>query len=748
MNLMNLFHRNSPLSWYEMGWPKELDPEQVRDWLQSISGNSASNGIRFITVASKDKIKHYIAFPSRHEKALLASLVCFLPDVEVFESTAIKLVANQVSKLRMTSKNRILNTSHPDIVSFAMLSALQTVESYECVILVWRLGKPHSPEAIPLDIISFHSSTWLGAIGEAFSGGMPTKLDTVAIKSMRNKHGQSSWDASLLIGVIARTKSRRLQLLNRIVGAIKIAEAPGVRLGSKRSYRKRLLASYKPLIWPLFVNVDELLGLLSWPLGNRLVGGLARISSRQLPAPVENTNKGRVIAKSARKDNDSNLLLSASDNLMHLHVLGPTGVGKSTLMLNLITQDIHNGHGVVVVDPKGDLVTDILCRIPDHRKQDIVVLDPSDMMYPVGLNPLENTHKDAALIADNILAIFRKLYGSYFGPRTQDILHAGILTLLRNFEPNLCALPLLYTNADFRSNLIRNLHDPLGLGSFWQWYETLSASERNAAIAPVMNKLRQFFLRPNMRYVLGQSSPKFSLGDVFTKNKVLLVSLGKGSMGSEASQLFGSLVVSKIWQEAQRRVKVPTEKRSPVFLYIDEVQDYLHLPMDINDVLTQARSYGLGMILAHQHLGQLPKDLKTGVLSNARSKICFQLTHEDAGVMSETSSILTPEDFENLPKHHIYAKLVKNGHVANWVSGVTLPPNEATSNPEDIRKLSREQYGRLASEVDAALGTKIAFTIHSPTSDISGNPVIGRRKLSNMIFNSRTGYTNRQGGPS
>ena len=359
------------------------------------------------------------------------------------------------------------------------------------------------------------------------------------------------------------------------------------------------------------------------------------------------------------------------------------------------------------------------------------MLDPSDTSRPVGLNPLARAGKSSALIADDILGVFRKLYGSYFGPRTQDILHAGLLTLMTVPNMSLCALPALYTDAEFRSRLVaRTKSDPLGLGSFWQWYEGLSPGERNTAIAPVMNKLRAFLLRPSIRLVMGQGAPKFAISDVFTKRKVLLVNLAKGSLGPEASQLFGSLVVSQVWQAAQGRANIPPERRRPAFVYVDEMQDYLSLPTDIGDVLAQARGYGVGLILAHQNLGQLPRDLKSGIMANARSRVCFQLEHDDAYIMAKRGELLTPGDFEKLPVHHIYAKLVHNGQVSDWMSGETLPPSEPTSDPSVLRQLSRERYGMAASEVEAELRGIISRDAHTNVPvTATESATIGRKKL-------------------
>lgn len=263
--------------------------------------------------------------------------------------------------------------------------------------------------------------------------------------------------------------------------------------------------------------------------------------------------------------------MSVNDSLRHLHVLGPTGTGKSTLLAGLIIQDLQAGRGCLVVDPKGDLVREVR-RVPVERIDDVVVLDPADVTAPVGLNPLATVSNNPAarqLAADSVLAVFHQLYADSWGPRTQDILHASLLTLARRSDASLIMLPLLLTNPGFRRSMTGSINDPIALGPFWAWYENLSEANE-LTIAPVMNKLRAVLMRPAMRAVLGQVRPKFNIRQVFTEGKILLVSLAKGTVGQEASALLGSLVVAQAWQATLERAAVPAAQRRPVMIYVDE----------------------------------------------------------------------------------------------------------------------------------------------------------------------------------
>jgi len=711
------------LIWYELGWPSEVDAKAVNAWLQSMSGSDSSNGARFVVVCSHNEVHHYFGAPRQYADELMHFIRTFLPDVEIIrQEKPLDIRLTLIGSLRVSPLTRPLSTVSPETVSHAILNNTASLGPNERIAFTWMLGPRVAPKFINNKSTAFRALTISGMLLEALVRP-PQPLDGTERKAQRDKQSQPGWKAMSYIAVKAPDRKRAGRLLSQVLGTVRAAEAPGVHISMRRIPNKRFDMSESPWLWPITINVDELTGLLAWPLGERTLPGITRITSKRLPVRAIVPNSNRVIAQSNIPGNNTMLTQSPKDALMHTHVLGPTGVGKSTLLLNMICQDMNSGAPVIVVDPKGDLVQDILERVPEKRRNDVIVLDPSDTKRPVGLNPLARSGQPSSLIADDILAIFHGLYGSYFGPRTQDILHAGLLTLASNPGMSLCTLPILYTNPAFRYRLVSRLNDPLGLGGFWSWFDTISAAERNNVLAPVMNKLRAFLLRPAMRRVIGQPRPKFDMEHVFLNRKILLVNLAKGQLGAETAKLFGSLVVAQIWQAIQSRGNLPQSSRTPAFVYIDEVQDYLHLPTDIGDVLAQSRGFGVGLIMAHQHLNQLPPELKAGVMANARSKICFQLGREDAVAMTRNSKLLTPSDFEHLGRYNIYSRLVANGEVMPWASGRTVAPPKPTSIPDEIRALSREKYGMDMADVEMALGGTIAGEFMPPKR------VLGRKKI-------------------
>jgi hypothetical protein len=539
----------------------------------------------------------------------------------------------------------------------------------------------------------------------------------VAVKESEHRFG-----CEVRLAASSDDPARARSLIESAAAALRVLEVPGLRIRLNRGSAKAFTAASSPFLWPNHLSVSDLVPLSAWPVGELPLPGVASAHPKLLPPSHHLPRTGRVLGDAVVSGSPRPVALSTDDALRHLHVIGPTGVGKSTLLANLALQDMAAENGVVVIDPKGDLVEDLLARIPVDRRDDVVVLDAHDAC-PVGINPLVgNTSPDLA--ADVTLGVLHSLYADSWGPRTHDILHACLLTLARRGDASLVMVPLLLTNIGFRRSITGRLvrADPIGLGSFWAWYEGISDGERQAAIAPLMNKLRPVLLRPGIRAVLGQRFPKFDISDVFTKRQVLLVSLAKGQIGPEAAQLLGSLVVALLWQSALARMGTAATRRRPVSVIVDEVQDYLQLPGDLGDALAQARGLGVGFTLAHQHLGQLPKGLREAILANARSRVAFQLSTADAKVIAATTRrALVPEDFEALPAFGAYASVLVDGASAPWVSLGTRPLPPVSADPVTIRGLSAARYGRALDEVEADLLNLVDATaeaITTPNGDL------------------------------
>jgi hypothetical protein len=646
-------------------------------------------------------VEHRLALPVSRTESVVDQLRAAIPGLSV-EEVPVRppLDVSHAVELRLSTKRRPLRSDDLAGVNRAILTALAQLHRGEHLCIQWVLGRSLAAVAVPNQLEGLGQESWIGALLLA-PFGTPPQADVELRNALRAKQAEPGWQGVARVAVKAKITSRERQLIRQVVGALKSAEAPGVRFWVRRVSVKRVIGATAGWRLPLRLNAIELAAVSSVPIGNTGELPVSMIGSRLIPPSGAIPRKGRIIGTASFPGRERPVALSPVDSLRHLHLLGPSGVGKSTLLLNLITQDMQAGRAVVVIEPKGDLIADVLERIPPERVGDVVLLDPTDTERPVGLNPLALGGRSPELVADQLLGMLHSLHSAHWGPRTHDIFGASLLTLARLPGMSLAALPLLLTDAKFRRQVVPRVADPIGLEPFWCGFEAWSETERATAIAPVMNKLRPLLLRPELRAIIGQSRG-FDLHRVFTERKILLVNLSKGLLGPETSALLGSLVISQLWQAILGRAAIPPERRHPTFVYVDEFQDYLHLPLDFADALAQARGLGVGFALAHQYMHQLDPAMRSAVLANAQSRIAFRLPNEDARVIAAGSSI-DAEDFVSLGAFQCYAQAVAQGAIQPWCSVATLPPSQPLSDSVTVRAVSRSAYGADRAAVEAEL---------------------------------------------
>ena len=496
-------------------------------------------------------------------------------------------------------------------------------------------------------------------------------------------------------------------------------EGPGVRLRARTEHPAKLNGVRRPWRPGLELGAGEIVAMAGWPVGEGALPATPSAHPRVLPLPQARETQ-RAFATGVADQAGERLGISIGDALYHTVLLGPTGAGKSTALAHLALADIHAGRGVLLIDPKTDLVADILARIPEQRRDDVVVIDPTSSR-PVGINPLARAQTarigalssgggvlgggaSPELVADTVLATLKGVFAESWGVRVEQVLAAALVTLARTPGATLVDLPLLLTNAAYRQRLIAaSGADPLGTGQFWAAYEALSEAQRQQWVGPVLTRLQPFLIRPHLRATLGQATPSFDLGEVFTRRRIVLVSLNKGVLGAESARLLGSLLVGQLWPLILARAVVEPSRRHVVSVFIDEVQDYLSLPGSLADALAQARSLGAAFHLAHQYRGQLPAALKAGIDANARNKIIFSLSAADAAELARQAIGLEAADFQLLPRFGVYARTMHHGWENPWCHATILPPTPPVQDALALRASSQARYGQDAAQVEAAL---------------------------------------------
>ena len=593
----------------------------------------------------------------------------------------------------------------------AVLAALAVTAEDEELVVQLQLGRRFSPQVLG----RVEPQGWLELLGLV---PIPS-LSGERGRRMRAQVGRHRAAVCLRLGVRAASPLRQRTLLQGLLGALRLVEGPGVRLRARTEHPAKLDGVRRPWRPGLELGAGEIVAMAGWPIGE-LPLPLLGSGHPRLVAPPPQVGSGssqRVVGASAVPGEAGLVRLPITDAVYHTHLLGPTGVGKSTVLLSLALADAAEGRGLLLLDPKGDLATDFVARLPQERAEDVVVLDPTNPC-PVGFNPLVGPPELAVVTAEAVLRVLAELFRDSWGIRTADVLSAALLTLARIPQATLVWLVPLLTNPAFRRRVLALAPpDPLGTDVFWQGYEAKPVRTQAVEVAPVLNKLRQLMLRPGLRAMLGQAQPRFGLTDLLERRRIVVVNLNQGLLGAGAARLLGTLLISQLWQHLLARQAEPPERRQIVSVYIDEVQAFLAgLPGSLADALAQARSLGAAFHLAHQYRGQLSTEMMQAVETNTRSKVYFALSATDAAAAARLAPELEAADFQLLAQYHAYATVMHHGHRSGWFSLATRPAPPAVRDPALLYAASHARYGIPAEQTEADL---IALTSSTAPSAVN-----------------------------
>jgi DNA helicase HerA-like ATPase len=396
------------------------------------------------------------------------------------------------------------------------------------------------------------------------------------------------------------------------------------------------------------------------------------------------------------------VLLHPEDRAQHLYIVGKTGLGKSTLLRNLILQDLYAGRGVGLLDPHGDLAREVLDAIPKGRTNEVLYFNPGDLARPVGLNLLPKVPRDQEhLVVSGVLSAFRGIWGASWGPRMEYILGHALAALLDHGNLTILALPRLLADDAFRERVTAKVKDPI-VRAFWRdEYARYERRFRLEAIAPIQNKIGRLLANAPMRNIMGQVKIRFDAGFLMDRNRIMIADLSKGVIGEDSSRLFGALLLSQFQWAAMRRSGNPEGVRTPFHLYIDEFHSFA--TDALTSILAEARKYGLALVLAHQYLDQLTDEIRQSVFGNAGNLIAFRVGQADARILEdELGGDVKMGNLVSLGKHEIYARLLDQGRMREPFRGKTLAPVRGTSSGrrEAVIRHSRERYGRPREEVE------------------------------------------------
>jgi hypothetical protein len=687
------------LNWFQLRFPRELSEDAVLAALAVFSGLPSRTRVVLELDANGAGIRHRLGVSPSDTEAVTANLRAAVPSLRLQPINAPPRLRRGLL-MQLAPATGTLRSDELPAIAAHLLSSLFPLAGNESVCLRWTLrsaplpplpvGRHDAQDGRERMVRAKLALPGLAAVGELF--------------------------------VSAATPARRSQLTRRTASVLWSLRTPYGRVAVDPHW----LGQLGRLTWQRgrYLSAPELAAVIGWPIGGPDLPGLELGAAKRLIPSAALPEEGRVLGTSDAAGLTRPVAISAVASTQSLYILGPTGTGKTSLLKNLIRDDLEQGHGLVALETNGDLIAELVDCLPASRLDDVLLLDPTDRDYAVGFNPFAGG-AEPSLVADQLGELFHRLWKAFWGPRTAQLTHMGLLTLARRRRSTLLDLPRLYLDPAFRAEVLADLDDPIGLGPDWQWFEGLSPREQTSVVSPLLNKVRQFTARPSVRAIVGQFAPRLTMRDIIDQKKVLLVNLPKGLIGAETAQLLGCLILTAIWQAAAERAALPPAARHPFALYVDEVQDVASSPVPWDEMFAQGRKYGLSLTVAHQNLSQLPKELREVILANARSKAVFALSSSDAQVMERLfAPALTSDDLQALDPYAIAAQVaLDSGATARPVTLITPSPPEPLGTAEQVREASRHNYARPKAAIEAALR-------RAATGPSRAHAPVGRRRRS------------------
>jgi len=461
------------------------------------------------------------------------------------------------------------------------------------------------------------------------------------------------------------------------------------------------------------LNLKELATIFHFPYGIASSPQLKQAKAGIAPAPIEMGNKGVILGINSYRGKDTEIHFAPEDRMRHLYVIGQTGTGKTTIMKNMIAQDIAMGHGVCYIDPHGTDIQDILSYIPRERIDDVIYFDPAYTDRPMGLNMLEYDPKypeQKTFVVNELMSIFNKLFDmkTSGGPMFEQYFKNSAFLVMEDPASGSTLLEIgrVLSDKSFREMKLSHCKNPI-ITQFWKNAEQTTGDQSLANFVPyITSKFDNFISNDIMRPVVLQEKSVFNFRDIMDNKKILLVNLSKGRLGDINANLIGLLIVGKIQMAALSRVDMYGKKMEDFYLYIDEFQNVT--TDSIESILSEARKYRLSLTVAHQYIAQLEENIKDAVFGNVGSMAVFRVGADDAQFLeSKFKPVFTASDIMKIDNHNAYLSLLVNGQPTKPFNIKTFPPPEGIIEIVDkIKELSYLKYGRDRAEVEEEIMNK------------------------------------------
>ncbi len=552
-----------------------------------------------------------------------------------------------------------------------------------------------------------------------------TPADAEIAKAIQGKATKPNFKMNVRLVTSAADQLRADQILGELEGAIAQFAAPSMNsLSTKRlsgKAQEQLFYNFSFRIFDkskaMIVSTEEITSLYHFPTPFTVAPKIKGLKAKGAEPPVNLPSEGIVLGKNVFRGQENIIRLALDDRRRHLYITGQTGTGKSTMMKNMIAQDIEVGNGACILDPVGDLAEYVLSIVPDNRKEDVIYFSPGDISRPLGLNMLEidpSKPEQKSFVTDELLEILKSIYpdvGEAFGPMFENYFKNSVLLLLDDYTnevPTLAEIPRVLADADYRKDKLSRETNPL-VKNFWEQEAEKAGGDASLAnmVPFITSKLNPFLSNEYLRPIIGQQKSAFNFREVMDTKKILIVNLSKGKLGNANANLLGTMVVSKLLMAALSRVDMEESQRSDFYLYIDEFQNFT--TESISTILSEARKFRLDLIVANQFVSQLKESIRNAIFGNVGSMVSFRIGMDDAELLkNKFSPVFNENDLANIDNFSAHVKLLINNQTSNPFNIKVEKEKDGSSEvKEAVKELALQKYGRDRNEVEQEIAARL-----------------------------------------
>ncbi len=681
-------------------------PEAVVEEVEDYNAFGALNAIEAGYLTTKNSFALALKTYNKMEVDPLNSLINILSKLDKNESVAVQYVVRSASPNWHRRSKRISLAIHR---TGSIWRGLRATHPFWAM---WYIINP--PKAAPQEKNSMQYKRLTAAEEEM-------------LKAIEEKNVKAGSEVNLRLIACAKTKEQAGFYLESLANVYNEYNNYNYGNNFSRVYKGNQDKIINDFIYRRFnekikflLNSEELVSIFHFPLSSTETPNILWLTAKSAPAPAELPDEGISLGVNYYRGIKKEVRIKRADRRRHTYIIGKSGVGKSVLLANMAIQDIQNGEGVCVIDPHGDLISDILDRIPPERAEDVIIFSPADLERPMALNLLDYDPRypeQKSFVINEMIGIFDKLYDlkATGGPMFEQYMRNAMLLIMDDptTGSTLMEIPKVLADENFRRLKLKNCKNKTVVDFWIQEAEKAGGEAALANIVPyITSKLTSFISNDMMRPIIGQQKSAFNLREIMDKQKILLIDLPKGTVGEMNAYLLGMILVGKILMSALSRTDIPSERRKDFYLYIDEFQNFT--TNSVCQILSEARKYALNLIIAHQYIGQLSKnnndEIKDAVFGNVGTMISFKIGSEDAEfLVKEFEPVFNEYDLINIDKGTACTKLLIDNSAARPFSLKTIWPLVGVKREgmgERIRSLSRLKYGQSARLVEAEIARR------------------------------------------